>query len=228
MSDTTTDTLEPNTISLIDIIDEEDDATTEAGDASVTEAQAEQPSITTPDPDAEVKMLREHDERLRELADEAEELESEWEQAKSLAKVKKEQLDACLKQLRIAAQNRPSLSAGPLFDEPTDASETPQVEEPAPVGEDYWKPVDIAELNLAEKLTEKLREQGINTLGELSVKVAECGHEGYRGLEGVGEKKAEQIEDAWQQWFAAHSAPAPAATDETTEQAADVQQADAA
>lgn len=87
----------------------------------------------------------------------------------------------------------------------------PPAEEKAeekPVDPDYWKAAEIVELDIPKSLATKLNELDIFTLDDLSQAVKACGHEGYRGIEGIGPKKAELLEDAWQKWFAAHPAPA--------------------
>lgn len=268
-----------------------------AGDVAegiAAELQTIVKEVKTLDRDAEVRMLREHDEHMRELAQEHQELEREWEAAKLQAKGAKDRMDECALRLRNSALARPTF--GPLFDSagvpaaeaPTvalvgvidesdetpadwrtlpldgnvpdivasaadamllktfgdvhellefnDAEDvatdlmrshvteqqardlfertyamakgsTPDAIEDLSADPDYWKAAPVGDLELPKSLIAKLVDHDITTLGELSEAVKACGHEGYRGLEGIGAKKAELIEDAWQKWFAAHPAP---------------------
>lgn len=68
---------------------------------------------------------------------------------------------------------------------------------------DAWRAVSIDELRLPPKLTERLVESGIATIGQLEDQRGKGSihGSGLREVEGIGAKKAEQIEEAVLNWL---------------------------
>ncbi len=62
-----------------------------------------------------------------------------------------------------------------------------------------WESVDIAELKLSAKITERLCDAGCTTMGKLEAKRGSFN--GLRDIDGIGEKKADAIEEAILGWL---------------------------
>lgn len=89
--------------------------------------------------------------------------------------------------------------AGPVASTETETGDTATI---ATVS-DAWRAVSINELGLPPKLTERLVESGIATIGQLEDQRGKGSihGSGLREVEGIGAKKAEQIEDAVLNWL---------------------------
>ena len=64
---------------------------------------------------------------------------------------------------------------------------------------DDWQSADIAELKLSKGLTDRLREAGCETIGQLEAKRATF--DGLMGIDGIGETKKDAIEEAVLGWL---------------------------
>ncbi len=71
--------------------------------------------------------------------------------------------------------------------------------DPAPAAADAWRTRPTSELGLPPKLIEKLADNGIETIGALEDQRA--AFKGLRGIKGIGEAKADAIEDAVLSWL---------------------------
>jgi len=91
-----------------------------------------------------------------------------------------------------------------LGGEPTNVTvnaDNPQASasDPAPAAADAWRSRPTSELGLPPKLIEKLADNGIETIGALEDQRA--AFKGLRGIKGIGEAKADAIEDAVLAWL---------------------------
>jgi hypothetical protein len=84
--------------------------------------------------------------------------------------------------------------------EPTNNPQAPASDPaPAAAASDAWRSRPTTELGLPPKLTEKLADNGIETIGKLEDQRGSF--DGLRGIKGIGEAKADAIEDAVLAWL---------------------------
>lgn len=159
---------------------------------------------------AENNRLRRHDEEIRDQERAVAVAESEWEEAKAYASARKADFEAAVVKLRAIIRSR---DEGTLFDgAPGDnGHETPVV--------DAWRSVTVDELDLPEKLREKLHEafgescpDGKATLGKIADYTNRPG-QWLTDITGIGAEKDRQISEAMTAWFAAHPEMCPAVKD---------------
>lgn len=115
----------------------------------------------------------------------------------------------------------------PLFDKKTKPAAEKQAEpkpvEPQP--NDAWKEVSVTALGLNDRTTQLLLEakpNGITTLGEFQQFLAK---KTLRDIDGVGEAKAQLIEDAWMKFWQDHpeyTVPVTVVPDPTPEEQAEL------
>jgi regulator of replication initiation timing len=188
---------------------------TETDTATLTEPQIEAPVENDPQTPEdleeqiaslrrEIQMLREHDETVRERAEDCTRLTLEWEQSKKVTLSKKRALNEALDELRQLARGRPTY--GELFDQ---AGKSNGQVEPADAldagGAEVWRLTTLDTLGLKPTIIEKLanHEPPLTTMGQLSDYLADERHR-LTDIAGIGEAAAAAIEDATAQYWAQH------------------------
>jgi hypothetical protein len=108
--------------------------------------------------------------------------------AKSAHNAAKKKYETAVEDLRELIRRDPLQRTLP-FPEPADQAVATEGE----TDPDFWKTTPVENLDLPDTLTDKLRAADIETVGQLEDLRA---GEGLRSLEGIGETKAQLIEDA--------------------------------
>lgn len=173
-----------------------------AGMVTDDESPPDEPQVTNFDPD-DPAVLANIVRQVEAREKECQERFAEWKDLAERAKDAKTEYDTAVLALRRAARAREERH--PLFDKP---------EEQASTGDESWRTVPLAELGLQPKLTEKLVELGIETIGQLEDQRA---GEGLGALQGIGPAKITLIEDAVTNWLARFYAGSSEAPNEATE-----------
>lgn len=165
------------------------------------------PAPATPDVDAILVELRELERNVAAA-------EARWDAAKRAAKDAHEIFDARVSELRLAIQDLNNDADRPLLKMAAATGDSSTVEEEATPARD-WRGASIDELGLPAKLAEKLVENSITTIGELEDLRAAPG---LTSIKGVGQGKADVIEEAVLAWLSKNrDAGAFAAATTTTE-----------
>lgn len=157
-----------------EVVDEDGDAV--EGEASSNEATAKPPAPTDAELLANIHVA--HVEVLK--------AKFAWDVAKEKAKECKAAWESANLHLSRVIGEGPN--AYPLFE---------QTAAKTPVSAETWRSVDIDELGISSTLTERLRENEIDTMGELEIARAN----GLTKLDGIGQSKADVIEDAILKWL---------------------------
>ena len=180
-----------------------------------TQPQAEECDESSPSVESlqnEIDMLRKHDEAAREIGEEIARLKSKYENAKSISSDYKKQLEAAYERLAEHSRQRPTY--GPLFDKPDDeAVEDKEGRDPTD-----WRGVPLCDLGIADTVLEKLAEYDppLTTIGELSDFTAGDGR--LTDIPGVGDAKAEVIEQALEKFLAEQNQPVDSSEPEEIEE----------
>lgn len=137
--------------------------------------------------DLTAKREHEHLEAIKDAEKRVADRESEWESAKTEASDAKKRYDAAVLRLRdvITSQTQPELPFG-----------DPEQQAPEP-----WRAVDIEELDIPNPVMIALGEVEIATIGQLADWTAT---KRLTDIKGIGIAKAEQIERAMENFWAAH------------------------
>lgn len=99
-------------------------------------------------------------------------------------------------------QTKPADSSADTSNTFEQASDSPAIEQPsAATDPDAWRAVSISELGLKPKLTERLEEAGLTTLGKLEDFRAEISQGREKWPKGIGPAKITEIEDAVVGWL---------------------------
>lgn len=150
--------------------------------------------------------------------------ETELAAAKKVLKEAESAKDAAVERMRKIVRENPEKNPLPLFAKreepaalPPAPATGPKPTSPSTDPADSWRADDVAVLDVASGVKEKLRAAGIDTIGALSDFVAPSkgGYcKRYSDIDGVGAATAEKIEEAmmryWETRPARAAAPAPA------------------
>lgn len=160
-----------------------------------------------PTPQAIAAFRRELDAARDELAEAA----IEFSHVKTIHKAAKDRFDNAVENMASIAGRGPQST--PLFDgrggdgestatQPPQAGASEMSESTTTADPNAWRKEPIESLGLPPKLTDRLEEAGISTIGELEDKRGS--RDGLRGISGIGPAKVTVIEDAVIGWLSKH------------------------
>jgi hypothetical protein len=160
---------------------------TQLGTPSVEPPSSPPVATAAPDDDA-AKWQRD----VKAAAGRVESLRANAESKAAVAKMAKKAWEAASEDLTALILEEPAPM--PLFDKKPE----PAID----AAGESWRSVSLAQLGLAEGLTEKLGDQGFHTIGHLADWTAKGNH--LTGINGIGAATAEKIEKAleayWAEW----------------------------
>lgn len=158
---------------------------------------------TVEDPKSLSQLQAEHYAEIQDKEKDCARLESEMMDLAEQYKEKKQSFKAADSSLRAIIRRGPDAQLKlPLKSQDSD--------KPAQPGEEVWRPADIGELGLTKAIETKLRDAGINTMGNLSDYTTPKGN-GYcqrlTDIKGLGEGAIEKIEEATSAYWAKFANP---------------------
>lgn len=197
-------------VALVEYVNSEESDESEPMEPTDIKADEQDAAIdnesTTPKPIPDLQPS--YQEQLDDARDEFTTISLETAACESQLKILKAEARASLKRLKnlidrgSAAASRATVVVKSVECDGDDSDQTaPHAPQSQPLDSDAWRSAPIADLDLGKSLTEKLEENGINTLGELEDLRAKICDRKAEWPKGIGEAKITKIEDAVITWL---------------------------